>query len=122
MTIEHNIAMRKAAEELVKYATSEHGRDERFWEVVRNHAVTFAPMPPTPPSPVEPLSDEAARTFGRQVINFGQYAHHRYDDVPLGYLEWLADRNIQLVRYIRSRRVQCEMTTREEPTEAQGAE
>jgi hypothetical protein len=119
MTLEHNIAMRKAAEELVKYATTEYGRDERFWEVVRNHAVTFAPMPPSPPATIEPLSDEAARAFGRQVINFGQYAHQRYDDVPLGYLEWLADRNIQLVRYIRSRRVQSEMVTREEPTEEQ---
>ena len=115
MTLEHNIAMRKAAEALVELATEEYGRDERFWEVVRNHAVTFAPLAPTPPATVEPLSDGAARTFGRRFIGFGKYAHSRYDDAPMDYLEWLADQNVQLVRYIRSRRVQSEMTTREEP-------
>jgi hypothetical protein len=46
----------------------------------------------------------------------------RFDDIPISYLVWLADRNVQLVRYIRSRRVQSEMTTTEEPTDEQGAE
>lgn len=119
MTVEHNIAMRRAAEALVELATEEYGRDERFWEVVRNHAVTFAPMPPTPPSPVEPLSDEDARKFGVKVLGFGCYRDQRYDEVPLEYLMWIADKNTQLVRYIRSRRVQSEMTTREGPTEEQ---
>lgn len=119
MTVEHNIAMRKAAEAVVELIAAEYDDDPRFWQVVRDHALKRAPMPPSPPATVEPLSDEAARTFGRQVINFGQYAHQRYDDVPIRYLEWLADRNIQLVRYVRSRRVQSEMTTREEPTEEQ---
>lgn len=37
MTLEHNIAMRQAAEAVVELVTEEYGRDERFWEVVRNH-------------------------------------------------------------------------------------
>ena len=118
-TIEHNIAMRRAAEALVELATEEYGRDERFWEVVRNHALAIAPMPPSPPATIEPLSDEAARTFGRRIIGFGKYACSRYDDAPMDYLEWLADQNVQLIRYIRSRRVQAEMVTRQEPTEEQ---
>lgn len=108
MTLEHNIAMRKAAEELVRYATAEYGRDERFWEVLRNHAVSFAPLPPQPPATIEPLSDEDARRFGRRVLNFGVHRDKCYDDAPLDYLEWLADQNVQLIRYIRSRRVQAE--------------
>jgi len=124
MTIEHNIAMRKAAEALVELATSEYGRDKRFWEVVRDHAIKCAPLPPAPrnPSTIEPLSDEDARRYGRGQITFGQHAGMRFDDIPISYLVWLADRNVQLVRYIRSRRVQSEMTTTEEPTDEQGAE
>lgn len=111
MTLDHNIAMRKAAEDLIELATTEYGRDERFWEVVRNHAVAFAPMPPSPPETIAPLSDEAARKFGRIVLSFGLHRGKRYDEVPLDYLEWLADSRTDLVRYIRSRRIQSEHET-----------
>lgn len=117
MSLEHNIAMREAAEAVVELATSDYGYDERFWVNLRNLVLKRAPMPPGLPSTVEPLSDEDARAFGHRLLGFGQYRDYRYDDVPLGYLEWLADQNIQLVRYIRSRRVQGEMTTRDEPAE-----
>jgi hypothetical protein len=54
------------------------------------------------------MSDDAARRFGDQIITFGVHQGQRYDDVPLEYLEWLADQNAALVRYVRSRRVKAE--------------
>jgi hypothetical protein len=54
------------------------------------------------------MTDEQSREFGAMVIPFGKYAGSRYDEVPLDYLEWLADQNSKLVRYVRSRRVQEE--------------
>jgi hypothetical protein len=103
--------MRKAAEAVVELATAEYGRDERFWAILRNHALSIAPLAPSPPATVTPLSDEAARKFGRRTLGFGIHRDKRYDEVPLDYLEWLADQHTDLVRYIRSQRVQREHAT-----------
>lgn len=54
------------------------------------------------------MSDEEARRFGGQIITFGVHQSKRYDDAPLDYLEWLADQNATLVRYVRSRRIKAE--------------
>lgn len=54
------------------------------------------------------MTDEQAMKFGRQVISFGTYRDQRYDDAPLSYLEWLADQNSELRRYIKSRRIKEE--------------
>lgn len=59
------------------------------------------------------MSDEEARRFGGQIITFGVHQSKRYDDVPLDYLEWLADQNAALVRYVRSRRVKAEQEDEE---------
>ena len=59
-------------------------------------------------SDVKPMTDGQAREFGKQVIEFGQHRGRRYDDVPLDYLEWLADRGVELHRYLLSRRIRGE--------------
>lgn len=59
------------------------------------------------------MSDDEARRFGGQIITFGVHQSKRYDDVPLDYLEWLADQNAALVRYVRSRRVKAEQEDEE---------
>lgn len=60
------------------------------------------------------MTDEQARAFGRQVVNFGVHRDKCYDDVPLEYLEWLVDENTALARYIRSRRIKAEQDEEEE--------
>lgn len=47
-------------------------------------------------TPVEAF-DYASNTMG-----FGQYANRKVQDVPLDYLEWVADQNLQLQRYLRT--------------------
>jgi len=54
------------------------------------------------------MPDQQAKAFGSQVIFFGKYSGGTYDDCPLDYLEWLADQNAALVRYLKSRRIQEE--------------
>lgn len=60
------------------------------------------------------MTDEQAREFGAVLIQFGKHSGLRYDDAPLDYLEWLADQNSVLARYVRSRRI------REEQQETEG--
>lgn len=107
MTIEHNIAMRQLAATVINLAAAEAGRDPRFWAAIRDHALKFAPLPPQPAA-VRPMDDDDARRFGRKTLCFGIHRDKRYDEVPLDYLEWLADQNLALSRYLASRRVQRE--------------
>ena len=54
------------------------------------------------------MTDEQSKAFGRSMVEFGKYIFQRYDDVPLDYLEWLADQNTTLARYLESRRIREE--------------
>jgi len=54
------------------------------------------------------MSNRESCDFGRQVITFGQHIGKIYDEVPLDYLDWLAEQNAKLVRYVRSRRIRDE--------------
>jgi len=54
------------------------------------------------------MSNERSKVFGRRTIEFGKYSGKRYDDVPLEYLEWLADQGAELLSYLRSRRIKDE--------------
>lgn len=57
------------------------------------------------------MTDNASRVFGRQILRFGVHLGETYDECPLDYLEWLVDRNTELVRYLRSRRIHEERKT-----------
>lgn len=52
------------------------------------------------------MTEEEAIEYERSLIDFGQYTGHRFSDVPIKYLEWLADKSIKLRRYIQSSRAQ----------------
>jgi len=54
------------------------------------------------------MSDIRAKEFGRRMVEFGKFQGKRYDDVPLDYLEWLADQGKELLSYLKSRRVRVE--------------
>lgn len=106
-TIQRNIAMRQHAQTIIDLASTEAGQDQHFWSLIRDHAIQFAPMP-QPKDSVRPMDDSEARGFGRRTLGFGVHRDKRYDEVPLEYLEWLADQNLALRRYLASRRVQRE--------------
>lgn len=110
MSVEENIRLRRAAEAIIALAAEEGGTSERFWSIIRDTALVCAPIPERI-EPVRPMGDDEARKFGRSAVNFGVHRDKCYDDVPLEYLEWLADRNIEVLRYIRSRRIKAERET-----------
>lgn len=96
------IAGRKWAEEVLASLATE-SEDFRF-AFMRRMKAEFTAKEIDPGA----MTDVQAMTFGRQVINFGTYRDQRYDDAPLDYLEWLADCNAELRRYIKSRRIREE--------------
>lgn len=84
-----------------------------FWEELAKLGLA----PPAPHAPrsaphgVEPFTDHQARMWGRTKMPFGRYAGRAVDEVPLEYLEKIAEPNQfnrSLRRYLASRRVQAE--------------
>lgn len=53
---------------------------------------------------LEGMSEERAKQFERQRINFGQYAGTTMKEVPIDYLAWLVDSNLELANYLKSKR------------------
>jgi len=99
------IAGRKWAEEtLAGIADESADYREGFWREIGRH------QPKPSPLKLGLMSDEQAREFGRRTIGFGTHGTKRYDDAPLEYLKWLAEANVDLARYVGSRRVQAETT------------
>jgi len=74
-----------------------------FWREVRRLSKVKARQ-----SDKTVMSDNRSREFGRRMGEFGKFRGKRYDDVPLDYLEWLADQGTELLSYLKSRRVKAE--------------
>jgi hypothetical protein len=100
-TIAANIMARVDAKDVIKMAHDLQGTNKRFWEYLREEALKHAPLPANP-NDLSPMSEAEVVAFGSKVITFGQYAGARYNDVPVDYLEWLADQNSILTKYLRS--------------------
>ncbi len=107
MSVEENIKMKQAAETTLCLAIEVAGTNRRFWETIRDHALKFAPLPDEHEK-FRPMTDEESKQFGHTLVSFGKHQGCHYDDVPLDYLEWLADRNVEVLRYIKSRRIKKE--------------
>lgn len=54
------------------------------------------------------MTDAQSQAFGRRVLNVGCHRDKTYDECPLDYIEWLAEQNAELTRYLRSRRIREE--------------
>ncbi len=74
-----------------------------FWREVRRLSKVKARQ-----SDKTAMSDERSWEFGCRIVEFGKFRGKRYDDVPLDYLEWLADQGAELQSYLKSRRVKAE--------------
>jgi hypothetical protein len=61
---------------------------------------------------IEPMTDEESRRFEHTFIPFGKYATSPIENVPVAYLEWLADQSRNtwrnLHRYLNSPRIRAE--------------
>lgn len=124
MTVSANILTRKEAEALVdlgKESCDSLGLDARkFWSVVSAMATDLAGLTAEADACEERwrkrlggrMTDDEARKFGDRTVGFGKHADDRWDDVPLDYLEWLAEsqrEKLDILRYYESRRVQAEV-------------
>ena len=108
-----NIEAREKAQEVLQLAEEEISKlgskgKERFWECVREAADKHLPSVKAP----EPMTDKECRRFGDEEMKFGQYVGKRIDEVPLDYLEWLADTELRhsraLTRYLQAQRTRKE--------------
>jgi hypothetical protein len=76
-----------------------------------------------PPGTIVPFSDAHARAWGRNKMQFGKYEGQRIDEVPLSYLEKLAEPNDftrHLRRYLASARIAMEQEAAEQNPRSEG--
>jgi len=85
-----------------------------YWEELRKllpREVVAPPVATPPATAVEPFTDEQARHWGRTRIPFGKHEGTPIDEIPLDYLEHLAEPTEfirHLRRYLASGRVRQE--------------
>jgi hypothetical protein len=63
-----------------------------------------APLPKSDETAIRPLSDSEGSKFARNPLTFGTYVDCSYEHVFLqdaDYLDWLADRGIELNRWLK---------------------
>jgi hypothetical protein len=98
------VAGSKWAEEVLGTLEGQSGRYvENFWRRMKKEL-------PTQQLDPKAMADEEAKLFGRELCTFGKHNGKNWDDVPLDYIEWLVDQNNKLQRYLRSRRIQEELS------------
>ena len=54
------------------------------------------------PERLSTMTAQEAKAFASKPMPFGKYMHELIGEVPRDYLEWLADENLQLQRYLRA--------------------
>ncbi len=106
------------ATQLVELVQSEcEGLDEVGKRIVANRLAELVEpwrvkKPLNHPAALVPYTEAEAIAFEQEVITFGMHSGKRYADVPLEYLQWLADQSRQnfhcLWRYLKSERVKRE--------------
>lgn len=97
------------------------GRDEVGQRIIANrvrHAIeAWVHVGETPPQPVKPMTDQEATAFECEPMEFGKYNGVPVKDVPLDYLEWVADAGRktwrQIHAYLNSPRLLAERRSEE---------
>ena len=123
MSIEDNIAARKAADEafeLMSLAISEQSLSPeaaaKAWRSIgdRIDAVTQTEREPVESPNV--MSDQEAKRFERSIVSFGKHKGKAIKDVPLDYLLWVDGDEFRgdLRRYLKREDVQREQEREQE--------
>jgi hypothetical protein len=119
VSIEENIALRKAVEESMEWledGNPEHLDNPEFYKQIRaklnlleSDYVLDQSVDATgkgAPAAYDP------KRIGRKTMEFGKYQGRSIDEVPLDYLEWLSDQSRtfakELDAYLNSKRVLSE--------------
>lgn len=73
-------------------------------------------FPELRPVPVDQfvMSDEEAATFERFGPDFGKHQGKRWSEVDSGYLEWMMNKNLPLVRYTKWRILQANKPSKDQ--------
>ena len=119
MSIEDNIAARKAADEafeLMRLSIKEADISPEAMAVAwqRVHTEIGSVMLPTfaEPEPTDSsvMSDQEAKRFERSTMTFGKHEGEQIKDVPMSYLLWIDGDEFRadLRRYLRREEVQQE--------------
>lgn len=91
-------------------------KSPEFWEVfaeeLKTRDLLHAAVEEGKDEPYAAMTYEEAKKFGNKVCTFGQHRTKTYRDIPYEYLAWLADQNVQLLKYVKYR-VQLEPTDAE---------
>ena len=107
MSIEENVASSKRVRELVEYLDAD-GFTEQSWRVLRDVAISRAPLPVRDETHIRPMSDDDdGRKFGHENLNYGTFADCSYEHVyncDLNYLNWIADRGMLLLKWLAWRK------------------
>jgi hypothetical protein len=106
-SIEKNVEMRKLVNELVDLAGMSDGDSDLFWRVARDEALKRCPLPKKSETNIRPMSDLEGQRMGRELIGFGTWIDCSYEHVYLqdqDYLNWLADRGMELLRWLKWRK------------------
>ncbi len=116
-SVERNKKARECAEATADLVTQEshnlpeEGR-ERFWEVLAKELKGHLPDQKRNFN-FEPMTDREARLFGEEEMKFGKFRGKYIDEVPLDYLEYLADAqrmfSTKIRRYLESKRIKQEI-------------
>jgi len=130
MTVEHNIAARKAAETVFELAV-EQSRElpeqsvVAYWcrllllvEQVLPSDIRIPRIGPQVPQTPPPMSEDEAKAFEKHSMPWGKYNGTKIADVPMDYLLYIDDQKDEfrdrLHRYLASDRVQREQEVSDE--------
>lgn len=105
---ETRVAIRKMVREFLAEMAKEHPDNEGlFWRAVRDEAVKHHPLPERELTNIRPMDELQGKRFGREVLGFGAWMDCDYEHVFLqdpDYLDWLADRGMELLRWLKWRK------------------
>lgn len=99
--IEQRIEGRKTAEELFEEYC--HGEDPAWIEGFARACYAFAEKR-LPRQPSEVMTTTEAKVFETEKLQFGKHSGEFIGDIPMSYLNWLADNNRPMIKYVDSQR------------------
>jgi len=75
-----------------------------FWRAIANRLPEEYHKQPDPRFKPRVMTDEQACKFEDEVVKFGKYSGQTRRDIPLRYLEFIADSGLNMAAYLRSDR------------------
>lgn len=98
--IKYRIQGRELAEEVIDLASD---GSEAFRKAFALHVRKFADLTlGAAPTELRTMNDSEANDFENSIIKYGVHRGLKFREVPMLYLTWIADSNLNLLAYLRS--------------------